>query len=214
MVLQRCYDSRKLLPGQEYGYSCGMLPRHGFVKLALTHRPQNPPLYLHVTSTTKEGLDKAVAKIEELMKQELPQLVDERRFRRRDQEQQPPVERDEFGRVSGRLVDLLVFCLTVDSANGLRRRFLLVSSPFRVSTSVPKLWGTAAPTSSIFNKKPGAVCRSKAAVPDIWKLRRGERATRTCFCMLRKYNSAWLPDLTNRLQWSRPQYGCESQRAL
>lgn len=31
------------------------------------------------------------------MKQELPNLVDERRFRRRDQEQ---VERDEFGRVS------------------------------------------------------------------------------------------------------------------
>lgn len=30
------------------------------------------------------------------MKQELPNLVDERRFRRRDQEQ---VERDEFGRV-------------------------------------------------------------------------------------------------------------------
>jgi len=57
--------------------------------------PTNPPLYLHVTSTTKEGLEKAVAKIEELMKQDLPQLVDERRFRRRDQEQ---VERDEFGR--------------------------------------------------------------------------------------------------------------------
>ncbi|KAK1754303.1 KH domain-containing protein [Echria macrotheca] len=59
--------------------------------------PTNPPLYLHVTSTSKEGLDKAVAKIEELMKQELPQLVDERRFRRRDQEQQQ-VERDEYGR--------------------------------------------------------------------------------------------------------------------
>lgn len=59
--------------------------------------PTNPPLYLHVTSTSKEGLDKAVAKIEELMKQELPQLVDERRFRRRDQEQDR-VERDEFGR--------------------------------------------------------------------------------------------------------------------
>ncbi|KAL2149566.1 hypothetical protein VTH82DRAFT_8217 [Thermothelomyces myriococcoides] len=58
--------------------------------------PSNPPLYLHVTSTTKEGLEKAVAKIEELMKQELPQLVDERRFRRREQEQH--VERDEFGR--------------------------------------------------------------------------------------------------------------------
>jgi hypothetical protein len=31
------------------------------------------------------------------MKQELPNLVDERRFRRR--EEQPQVERDEFGRV-------------------------------------------------------------------------------------------------------------------
>ncbi|KAL0262990.1 hypothetical protein SLS55_001965 [Diplodia seriata] len=54
-----------------------------------------PPLYLHVTSTTKEGLEKAIAKIDELMKQELPNLVDERRFRRREPEQ---VERDEYGR--------------------------------------------------------------------------------------------------------------------
>ncbi|KAF4512371.1 hypothetical protein G6O67_001521 [Ophiocordyceps sinensis] len=58
----------------------------------------SPPLYLHITSTTKEGLEAAVAKVEELIQQELPQLVDERRFRRRDQEQQPQVERDEYGR--------------------------------------------------------------------------------------------------------------------
>ena len=62
----------------------------------LTKIPQNPPLYLHVTSTSKSGLEKAVAKIEELMQQELPNLVDERRFRRREPEQ---FERDEFGRV-------------------------------------------------------------------------------------------------------------------
>ncbi|KAL4888999.1 hypothetical protein BDV59DRAFT_210556 [Aspergillus ambiguus] len=55
----------------------------------------NPPLYLHVTSTNKDGLEKAVELIEELMKKELPNLVDERRFRRREPEQ---VERDEFGR--------------------------------------------------------------------------------------------------------------------
>jgi hypothetical protein len=58
---------------------------------------QNPPLYLHVTSTNKEGLEKAVQIIDDLMKKELPNLVDERRFRRREPEQQ--VERDEFGRV-------------------------------------------------------------------------------------------------------------------
>ncbi|EAS33056.2 KH domain-containing protein [Coccidioides immitis RS] len=57
--------------------------------------PSNPPLYLHVTSTTKEGLEKAIEKIDELMKQELPNLVDQRRFQRRDRE---TVERDEFGR--------------------------------------------------------------------------------------------------------------------
>ncbi|KAG7004589.1 hypothetical protein G7Y79_00024g055390 [Physcia stellaris] len=55
----------------------------------------SPPLYLHITSTTKSGLEKAVEMIEELMQQELPNLVDERRFRRREPEQ---VERDEFGR--------------------------------------------------------------------------------------------------------------------
>ena len=69
-----------------------------------TNTPQNPPLYLHVTSTTKSGLEKAVLKIEELMKQELPNLVDERRFRRRETEQ---VERDEFGRVGSSLVETI-----------------------------------------------------------------------------------------------------------
>ncbi|MCJ1256975.1 hypothetical protein MMC24_004800 [Lignoscripta atroalba] len=54
-----------------------------------------PPLYLHITSTSKDGLEKAVARVRELMEQELPNLVDERRFRRREPDQ---VERDEFGR--------------------------------------------------------------------------------------------------------------------
>lgn len=57
----------------------------------------NPPLYLHVTSTSKAGLEKAIGKIEELMQQDLPNLVDERRFKRREPE---AFERDEFGRVS------------------------------------------------------------------------------------------------------------------
>ncbi|GAB7355027.1 hypothetical protein MBLNU459_g5629t2 [Dothideomycetes sp. NU459] len=55
----------------------------------------NPPLYLHITSTSREGLEKAVAEIDELMKQDLPNLVDERRFRRREPEQ---FERDSMGR--------------------------------------------------------------------------------------------------------------------
>lgn len=54
---------------------------------------RDPPLYLHITATTKTGLEAAVKKIEELMAQELPSLVDERRFRKRDD-----VERDELGR--------------------------------------------------------------------------------------------------------------------
>ncbi|KAJ5304824.1 uncharacterized protein N7443_004484 [Penicillium atrosanguineum] len=54
-----------------------------------------PPLYLHVTSTSKEGLDKAIQIIDDMMKKELPNLVDERRFRRPQREE---VERDEYGR--------------------------------------------------------------------------------------------------------------------
>ncbi|KAL9050690.1 MAG: hypothetical protein Q9162_006487 [Coniocarpon cinnabarinum] len=56
----------------------------------------SPPLYLHVTSTSREGLEQAIEKVNEMMKQDLPNLVDERRFRR-----PPPrdeVERDEYGR--------------------------------------------------------------------------------------------------------------------
>nr|POE85526.1 uncharacterized protein c30d11.14c [Quercus suber] len=61
--------------------------------------PANPLLYLHVTSTTKDGLERAVKMIEELMTQELPNLVDERRFGRRPpREEGPPVERDNYGR--------------------------------------------------------------------------------------------------------------------
>ncbi|KAK3702025.1 hypothetical protein LTR37_015139 [Vermiconidia calcicola] len=55
----------------------------------------NPPLYLHVTSTSKDGLELAVQEINELMKQELPNLIDERRFKRREPD---PVERDSLGR--------------------------------------------------------------------------------------------------------------------
>ncbi|KAF2770151.1 hypothetical protein EJ03DRAFT_326799 [Teratosphaeria nubilosa] len=71
----------------------------------------NPPLYLHVTSTSKEGLEKAIKEIDELMQVELPNLIDERRFRRHGSGQEggpggpggpperpPPFERDALGR--------------------------------------------------------------------------------------------------------------------
>lgn len=59
---------------------------------------QKPPLYLHVTSQTKEGLEKAIEKIEELMKQDLPDLIDQRRFRRPEREERPPPDLDSRGR--------------------------------------------------------------------------------------------------------------------
>ncbi|CAG8077967.1 unnamed protein product [Penicillium salamii] len=58
----------------------------------------NPPLYLHVTSTNKDGLEKAVDMINGLIKKELPVLVDERRFRNNKREPEQQVERDEYGR--------------------------------------------------------------------------------------------------------------------
>lgn len=93
-------------------------------------------MYLHITSTTKEGLEKAVQRVEELMKQELPNLVDERRFRRREPEQ---VERDEYGRVSLSSV-VKVMLLTSHSGNGLRSESPLISNRFLVSTYEHRWW--------------------------------------------------------------------------
>lgn len=100
------------------------------------HTTQNPPLYLHITSTTKEGLDDATAKIEELMQQELPNLVDERRFRRREPDN---IERDEFGRVS-EPIDRRRREYSRLSVNGPRRRFLSTWSLCRDLIYAHKLW--------------------------------------------------------------------------
>lgn len=62
----------------------------------MADQTQNPPLYLHITSTSKEGLEAAVKEIDEMMKQDLPNLIDERRLPRR---REPDFERDERGRV-------------------------------------------------------------------------------------------------------------------
>jgi hypothetical protein len=81
---------------------------------------QNPPLYLRVTSTSKDGLDTAVKMIEEMLNQELPNLVDERRFRRREPEN---FERDEYGRVRFP-ASLQNSSLTTLSVNGPKRSSL------------------------------------------------------------------------------------------
>lgn len=148
-----------------------------------TDMVQNPPLYLHVTSTSKQGLEQAVAKIEELMQQELPNLVDERRFRRREPEQ---VERDEFGRVSSNQIREETL-LTPNSVNGQRRRFLLTLNPFLVSTFVLRLLVMAVFMSSISNKKLGVVYRSRDVVLDSWSMALAKKVMSPCTCMLRRF---------------------------
>lgn len=63
------------------------------------------------------------------MKQELPNLVDERRFRRREPD---AVERDEFGRV-GICYTLRRLLLTLCSANGQRRKSPSTSNLYQAS---------------------------------------------------------------------------------
>lgn len=70
------------------------------------------------------------------MKQELPNLVDERRFRRREPEQ---VERDALGRVRFILLVSFFFADVYNSVNGPRRRFPLIWSRYLVSICEPRL---------------------------------------------------------------------------
>jgi len=122
-----------------------------------------------------------VAKIEEMMKQELPQLVDERRFRRRDQEQER-VERDEFGRVSVRFLVSGV-SNTLKSVSGLKSVSPLASSLFLASTYEPRLLVMAAHTSSTSNRRLAVECRSRAGVLVTLRRRQAKRAKMTCFYM-------------------------------
>ncbi|PWN93091.1 hypothetical protein FA10DRAFT_263792 [Acaromyces ingoldii] len=60
---------------------------------------QDPPLFLHISATTKEILDKAIAAINELMAQDVPQLIEDRHAKRLEYEAQrrahaPPGRRE------------------------------------------------------------------------------------------------------------------------
>ena len=44
-------------------------------------RPNEPPLYLHVTADTRESLNRCIARINNLMMQDLPPLLDDRLHR-------------------------------------------------------------------------------------------------------------------------------------
>jgi hypothetical protein len=123
------------------------------------------------------------------MKQELPNLVDERRFRRREPE---AVERDEFGRVSP-----LVFFLSPCAeeyvlkqvsfrGNGPRSVFPLIWSRSKVSIFELRLLARAEHMSSISSRRLAAKSRSKDVVPASGRCPPIERAMSPCTCMLRK----------------------------
>lgn len=78
-------------------------------------------------------MDAAVAKVNELIQQELPQLVDERRFRRRDQEQpEPEKERVDRDREHGGRVRLAYNPILVAHMYSLNN--------FHSDTSVQRKW--------------------------------------------------------------------------
>ncbi|EST04616.1 K Homology domain, type 1 [Kalmanozyma brasiliensis GHG001] len=55
---------------------------------------EDPPLFLHVSAISQDILDAAIAKINELMAQDVPQLVEDRHQRRLDYENQRPPPRE------------------------------------------------------------------------------------------------------------------------
>ena len=78
-----------------------------------------------------------MAKVNEIIEQELPSLVDERRFRRREREEP---ERDELGRVSNILSQAVcVVANNFGSANGQKNELSLALTRCPVSICVHKL---------------------------------------------------------------------------
>jgi hypothetical protein len=80
-----------------------------------------------------------------------------------------------------------VSLLTCDSANGLKRRSQSTLNQFPASIFVLKLLVMVELMLSTSNKRLDAVCRSKAAVPDLWSMALVVRVMRTCISTLREY---------------------------
>ena len=113
-----------------------------------------------------------------MMSQELPNLVDERRFRRRDTEQ---VERDEFGRVLGPLLSYEHANMT--SVNGLKSAFRSTWRTCLASTSVLKSSVKAAPMSNTFKPRLAAEYRSKDEAAASWSTRPVKNRMSPCISM-------------------------------
>lgn len=65
---------------------------------SLVTEKSESPLYLHISAVSKEILDKAVEKINEIINSEMPQLIEDRYAKRQEYEQQrrggPPQRRE------------------------------------------------------------------------------------------------------------------------
>jgi hypothetical protein len=147
------------------------------------------------------------------MTQELPNLVDERRFRRPREAE--PVERDHLGRV----IDFLSFffhnILNFGRGNGLKKKFQLTSNSFLVSTFVPRWWVIKVSTSNTFNKKPIARSKSRVAALALSNMTLAKRVMSPCTCMYRTYSSQKVAtDVLTVLQRIHSREGRKSQRPL
>jgi len=83
----------------------------------------------------------------------------------------------------------LVIALTndVNSASGLKRRFLLILSQSLDSISVLKLSATEEHMSSTSNRKLDAVSKLKDVVLGSWSMVLVKKAMKICTCMWRMY---------------------------
>src|SRR5215469_8275621 len=119
------------------------------------------------------------------MTQELPNLVDERRFRRPREAE--PVERDHLGRVSGYRTFSFSFILNLGRGNGLKKKSQSTLNSFPVSTFVLKLSDTRVSMSNTSNKKPTARSKSRVEALALSNMTPAKRATSPCSCMYRMY---------------------------
>jgi hypothetical protein len=98
------------------------------------------------------------------------------------------------------------------SVNGRKRRSQSISNHFLASTFVLKLLVMVALMSSISNKRPDAVFRSKAVAPDSWNTVLAVRVMRICIFTLRKYRNFYPRIITDFISVAQIQLRSRRQR--
>lgn len=153
---------------------------------------RDPPLYLHISASSQEALDKAAKKVEELIAMDMGSLVENKDVRKE--------------RVSSRVFQFWIkHGLTdfgFDRENGQKQNYQLDLNRYGISTCAQELLGQRVCSSSTSSKRRIRVYKSRASGPVLSTTKPTVSRMSLCTFISRMFISPGYVNWTNRIKGS------------